>query len=116
MTINQRIKQLRQSLGLSQARFAQAISISNGYIAGIELENRKTNDRIIKLICSAYGVSEIWLRAGEGSMFIQVPNEKLNMVINLFNQLNPEFQNYVLQQLEKLFELQPKPNTYLENM
>ena len=37
MSINQRIKLLRQELNLSQAKFAKKISISNGYIAGIEL-------------------------------------------------------------------------------
>ena len=69
MSTNQRIKQVRQALNLSQAKFAKAISISNGYIAGIELENRKVNDRIIKLICATFNVSENWLKNGEGDMF-----------------------------------------------
>jgi transcriptional regulator with XRE-family HTH domain len=58
MSINLRIKQIRKTLNLSQAKFAKEISISNGYIAGIELENRKVNDRIVKLICAMYGVNE----------------------------------------------------------
>ena len=61
MTINHRIKQVRKSLGLSQAKFAGAISISNGYIADIELGNRVVNDRIVKLICFTFNVSEDWL-------------------------------------------------------
>ena len=39
MTINQRVKQVRQALNLSQAKFAKALSMSNGYVAGIELEH-----------------------------------------------------------------------------
>ena len=108
MTINKRIKHLRQTLNLSQAKFAKNISISNGYIAGIELENRKVNERIVKLICSVYDVSETWLKTGEGEIFDKVPNEKLDMAINLFKELSPEFQDYVLQQMDKLLELQPK--------
>lgn len=64
MTVNERIKLLRQELNLSQAKFAKAISISNGYIAGIELGNRSVNDRIIKLISIEFNVREEWLRDG----------------------------------------------------
>lgn len=64
MTVNERIKLLRQELNLSQAKFAKAISISNGYIAGIELGNRSVNDRIIKLISTEFNVREEWLRDG----------------------------------------------------
>ena len=59
MTINERIKQLRLDLGLSQARFAQDISVSAGYIASIELGNRRVNDRIIKLICTQYNIRSL---------------------------------------------------------
>jgi len=110
MTINQRVKELRQTLNLSQAKFAQAIAISNGYIAGIELENRKVNERIVKLICSTYNVSESWLKTGEGEIFDQAPDERLDMAINLFKGLKPEFQDYVLQQIDKLLEIQSKDN------
>lgn len=74
MSVNQRIKQVRQALNLSQAKFAKEISISNGYIAGIELEKRNVNDRLIKLVCITFNVSEHWLRTGNGDMF----EEQLN--------------------------------------
>lgn len=50
MSIHERIREIRQALGLSQAKFAKDISISSGYVAGLELGNRKVNDRMIKLI------------------------------------------------------------------
>ena len=52
MSIHERIREIRQALGLSQAKFAKDISISSGYVAGLELGNRKVNDRMIKLICT----------------------------------------------------------------
>ncbi len=52
---------------MSQAKFAKALSMSNGYIAGIELEHNKVNDRIVKLICFTFHVNEEWLRTGEGT-------------------------------------------------
>lgn len=58
MSIHERIREIRQALGLSQAKFAKDISISSGYVAGLELGNRKVNDRLIKLICAQYNVNE----------------------------------------------------------
>lgn len=58
MFIHERIREIRQALGLSQAKFAKDISISSGYVAGLELGNRKVNDRLIKLICAQYNVNE----------------------------------------------------------
>lgn len=106
MSTNQRIKQVRQALSLSQAKFAADISISNGYIAGIELENRKVNDRIIKLICATYNVNEDWLKTGKGNMFNLSPDPRTEHAMSIFKRLNPEFQNYALDQIEKLLQLQ----------
>jgi transcriptional regulator with XRE-family HTH domain len=112
MSINKRVREARQALKLSQTKFAKGISISNGYIAGLELETRKVNDRLIKLIHAAYGVSENWLKNGEGDMFIHTPDEKLERVKSYFKELNPEFQNYLLKQIDLLLELQSSTNKH----
>ena len=108
MSVNERIKEVRRALGMSQAKFANGISISNGYIAGIELEKRKANDRIIKLICAQYQVSEAWLKEGVGEMFTGAPDARLAHIIRAFEGLRPEFQDYVLEQIDRLKELQVK--------
>ena len=58
MSIHERIREIRQALGLSQAKFAKDIFIFSGYVAGLELGHRKVNDRLIKLICAQYNVNE----------------------------------------------------------
>lgn len=108
MTANQRIKELRLNLGLSQAKFAKAISISNGYIAGIELGNRNVNDRLIKLIASAFNVREEWLKNGDGDMFTEQPNQLAELAYSTFKELKPEYQEYVLKQIDQLLEIQHK--------
>ena len=105
MSINQRIRELRKALNLSQVKFAQGISISNGYVAAIELGKREVNERIIKLICAAYGVSERWLRSGVGEMFPQI-DDNVKELLHYFRELRPEFQNYLIQQLNLLVKLQ----------
>jgi len=46
--INRRIKDLRKALNMTQVSFSQVVSLSSGYLAGIETEKRKVNDRLIK--------------------------------------------------------------------
>jgi len=102
MTINERIKLLRTTLQLSQAEFAKAVFISNGYIAELESANRKVNDRIIHLISLTFGVNETWLKYGKGDIFFSTPSEKLQRMTDLFNELPPRFQDYVMVQVEQL--------------
>lgn len=106
MSIHERIREIRQALGLSQAKFAKDISISSGYVAGLELGNRKVNDRMIKLICTQYNVNEAWLRDGTGEMFCSASDSRLERIIALFQQLEPAFQDYVLEQTDRLLALQ----------
>ena len=108
MDANNRIKELRQALGLSQAKFAEQIAISNGYIAGLELGNRKLNERISKLICSTFKVNERWLNSGEGDMFLSSQGEDINQISIIFNKLSPAFKSHALSQLQQLLELQRK--------
>ena len=64
-----RIKQVRQSEGLTQAEFAEKIGLSRNYIAMIEIGQREPSDRTIKDICRIFGVNEVWLRTGVGEPF-----------------------------------------------
>jgi transcriptional regulator with XRE-family HTH domain len=105
MTISKRIRHLRQTLKMSQVEFAKAIYISNGYIAELECEHRRVNDRIIHLISLTFGVSEKWLKSGDGEMFYKTPGEKLQRMVGLFNELPPKFQDYVMQQIEQLLSV-----------
>jgi len=102
MTVNERVKHLRAFLKMSQTDFAKAIFLSNGYMADIENDKRKANDRIIHLISLTFGVSEAWLKDGTGSMFFTTPTEKLQRLTSLFNELPPRFQDYVMIQIEQL--------------
>jgi len=115
MTISKRIRHVRQTLNMSQVEFAKAIRISNGYIAELECEHRKVNDRIIHLISLTFGVNEKWLKTGEGDMFFKAIGEKLQRMVSLFNELPPKFQDYVMLQIEQLLNVTGKePETLAE--
>jgi transcriptional regulator with XRE-family HTH domain len=105
MTISKRIRQLRKTLNMSQIAFAKAIHISKGYIAELECEHRRVNDRLIHLISLTFGVNENWLRTGEGNMFFNISADKLQRMVGLFEQLPSNFQDYVMQQVEELLNV-----------
>jgi transcriptional regulator with XRE-family HTH domain len=112
-SINRRIKELRHTLKLSQMEFSRVISLSSGYLAGVEVEKRKVNDRLVKLISAAFKVNEKWLREGKGEMFIQGPDENSTLLVRLYKELNAEFQNYVLKEINYLLEIQDREKNNL---
>ena len=106
MTVNERIKEVRSTLKLSQRAFSKVVYVSNGYLADIELGHNEVKDRLVHLISSAFSVNKHWLLTGEGRMFNSTPEEKLERVTSLFNELYPEYQDFVLRQIDELIELQ----------
>jgi transcriptional regulator with XRE-family HTH domain len=106
MTVNKRIRQVRQILNMTQTDFSKAIYISNGYTAEIENEHRIANDRILHLISLTFGVSEQWLKTGNGEMFQSSPLERKERIVKIFNELNPRFQEYALTVINQLLKLQ----------
>ena len=114
--INQRVKELRKKLGLTQRDFSRLLSLSGGYIAGIEANLRDVNDRLIKLMVSQFWVNEEWLRFGKDPMFIRKKtDEKAVRILSLFNDLPPHLQDVVLGTIEllrKANETEDKPASH----
>lgn len=106
MSPNERIKQVRKALGLTQMKFAERTAISTSYLAGMELGDKKVNERIIRLIGAEFGVDEHWLRTGDGTMYNAETDVKVAKLMSLFTGLNPKFQECALKQLDELAELQ----------
>ena len=67
--MNERIKQLRQALGLSGEKFGEKLGIKRAAVSNIENGRTNISDKTISLICLAYNVNEDWLRTGDGDMF-----------------------------------------------
>lgn len=66
----ERIKELRKHLNLTQQRFAEAIGLKRNSVAQIELGDRSPSNSVINNICKTFDVNEVWLRTGEGEMFL----------------------------------------------
>lgn len=76
--MNERIKELRKSLGLTQQQFADKLGIARGNIAAYEVGKNAVSNAVISLMCKEFNVNEVWLRTGEGgddNMFLKVSED-----------------------------------------
>lgn len=67
--MDERMKELRKALGLTQQEFSERIGVKRNTVAQYEMGRNPPNETVITLICREFGVSEEWLRTGEGEMF-----------------------------------------------
>lgn len=61
-----RIRLLRNKLGLNQTDFGKRIGVKQGSVAGYESGARTPIDAVITSICREFDVNEEWLRTGAG--------------------------------------------------
>lgn len=106
-TINERIREVRTSLNISQRDFCKRIFISQSLLGEIELGNRNVNDRTIQLITSQFNVNKDWLETGEGEIFTNPPPDiQLEKLIDIFKQLDKVLRDYLLEQSKGLLKVQ----------
>ena len=67
--MHERIKSLRRDLKMTQQEFADRLHIKRGAVANYEVGRNVPADSVIALICKELGVSEMWLRTGEGKPY-----------------------------------------------
>ena len=65
-SINERIKQIRNLLHMSQEEFGKAIGLSKSGISNIEKGERGIRDTYINTICKEFNINMQWLRTGIG--------------------------------------------------
>lgn len=74
--MNNRIRDVRKTLSMTQDQFASALNLSKNFVWMIEKGEREPSDRTIKDICREYKVNETWLLTGNGEMFDPLTEEQ----------------------------------------
>ena len=91
MSVGSRIKELRNSLDLTQQKFADRLGIQRGIIGKYEVDVSAPSDAVISLICREFNVREAWLREGEGDMLEVKPRaEELGELVRKLLSDRPE--------------------------
>lgn len=74
--MNNRIKQIRKSLGLTQAEFGKRLGLKQNSIALIESGERNPSEQTIHSLEREFNVQEKWLRTGEGEPYIEMSKKE----------------------------------------
>lgn len=82
--MNERIKQIRRELGLTQQEFAERIGLKQNSIALIESGKRNISDQAVLSICREYGINEEWLRTGWGEKRTSNSNNELEALVGKY--------------------------------
>ena len=71
MTQGERIKDVRNSLGLTLEKFGEKLGVTKTAISRIEKGERRLTEQMTKSICREFSVDYMWLTTGEGEMFVE---------------------------------------------
>lgn len=75
--MHKRIRELRESLKLSQTAFAEKLGMTRSMVSNMELGLVAVPDYRISFIVKEFNVNEHWLRTGEGDMLLPKPESSL---------------------------------------
>ena len=76
--MNERLKQLRKHLNLSQQVFAKKLGITHSGLSNIESGRRNFTEQMIISICREFNVNREWLINGQGEIFTDIPETILD--------------------------------------
>ena len=75
MTQNERVKEVRKTLGLTLEKFGDRLGIKKSAVSKIEKGENSLTDANIKAICREFSVDYMWLTTGEGEMFVETDDD-----------------------------------------
>lgn len=102
--ISSRISAVIKSSGLTKTAFSKKIGLSQPFVSQLASGDASPSDRTIVDICREFGVSEHWLRTGEGEMFVRLSREEeiTKFAMSVIRDPNSEFQRDLLATMAKL--------------
>ena len=78
MTIGERVRSARKTLGLTLEEFGGRIGLKKNSVSQIENGHNELTDANAVSICREFNVREEWLRDGEGEMFEPAAADELD--------------------------------------
>lgn len=92
--MNSRIKQIRESLGMTLTKFSDRIGISVSGLRKLESGENNPSEQTIRAICSEFNVNRTWLETGTGQM--QMPEAEDDELIDEVMRGDDEFVKAVI--------------------
>ena len=113
--MNERIKELRKLLHLTQQQFAEKLGVSRNTVATYEIGKSDPSEAAINNICTKCQVDKTWLTTGEGEPFLKL-DRKDEFIIWATRALSGESENYRNRLVDALIILDEKDLELLANL
>ena len=113
--IGDRIKAARKATGLKQAELAERLGVKPNTITSYETGLRAPSDAIVLSICREFGVNEVWLRTGEGDMFVSLDRQK-KIAAFLGDLMREEEDGFKTRFVEMISSMTPEEWALMEKM
>lgn len=103
-TISTRIMQVVEANGGNKSEFARRLNVTPAYISKLcKNANSVPSDRTISDICHEFNVNELWLRTGEGEMFVKLSrNQEISSFMGAILKGDPDFRARLITALSRL--------------
>jgi len=88
--------------GMSQKELAEKLGVSQSAVTNWIKGKNAPDIEMVAQICDALEISVSDLFGADGSK----PDAKLEQATSIFQELRPDFQDYVMKQIEQLLEMQ----------
>ena len=103
MTENERVKEVRKSLGLTQEKFGERVGLKKSAISQIESGVNGVTDQLRLAVFREFNVNEDWLRTGEGSMFVEsYKDEEITKFLGDILSDQPDFRRRLVSVLARM--------------
>lgn len=90
MAINDRVKEVRKVLNMSQEAFGEKLGITKSAVSIIESGKTKVTDTMTRLICNEFDVDPFWLETGDGDMFVAMPETAIDELVEQYKLNNDD--------------------------
>ena len=113
-SINDRIAECIKASGLTKTAFAERINVSQSFISNLCLNKKVPSDRTISDICREFNVSEVWLRTGEGTMFVPLDDDA--ELIEIFAQIGQSEDELIKRIIKGYWKLDEKEKAAIRKL
>ena len=96
MTQGERIKDVRNSLGLTLEKFGEKLGVTKTAISRIEKGERSLTEQMTKSICREFSVDYMWLTTGEGEMFVESDDDFFERIDRIMAGENESRKNMII--------------------
>ncbi len=116
MTQGERVKEVRNTLGLTLEKFGDKLGVTKVAISNIEKGNRSLTEQMAISICREYNVNYDYLTNGEGEMFDDLPQTVLDELcaqynldaldrnlVEMYIEMPEQVRDYLKQEIRKRF-------------